>query len=1077
MKLKQKTNSILIYLLVFILCCFFKCIKLTGIFNMKFVGDNIGVLIVPSILSGNDWSGLVSNTAYYGWGYYIFFTPLFWVTNNPYVIYYFICIANVLMLGLLGMLIYHILIKYLGLANKLLAVAAAVLCINFAVIRASDFTNEVPAFLVVWLVAYFLIKCWMNSECRRKQILYTICLMLTLVWASTIHTRLLLLFPAVAAGVLFLYIIRKKWMVHPITFLVSFVLGIGLSYGIKNWIIHQIWGLSSINQLRNAELLRTDRLLNFSVSFKVILDIIISNLYKLTLETYGLFPICVFVIIYTFWEVISKGRKREKIELTLSEELALLLGVVYSAILFVTIAGLVINYGREITSGYKEGIENLRFIGLVYIRYYFIYFGPVFIAAIGLIKKRADKIVKNYHIVMTGVGVVICYILILVLPKLTETYVNYIYARFIANDTFRVNFVITSLFILGGLLLYNFLYQRKKEGLIVYFIVCIIMLRNCNWTADKFFVLKGPERGGAAIYEIYNSARKEISIPEEVYVSPESNALASIVFMLNDAVVKSGYPEDSRAESLLYSSTLYDENAERLMKKGYQVYHIAEREYLWVKGEELQERLEPYIENYLMESKDVQENLFLHNENMKIANYIYQKKDGYGAYYCINNPVNGSYIFEVETVPRNYVNEEIGGIEVYADGVLIEQKPLMTVNESEAVKVECQIDIYLVNTLEVKVYLYGGTVLKDLNMKYTCVNLDKLFGAYRESELIQMKEVMDNIEIKKPLYIVPEVQGQAGEFDFNLAERYLGKRIAGLYNERAEVCGDCFILLENDGKNNHIFDLVDSNLIVFRTRHYTLLISDNKENRTAVERTGIMPLSSGENINIDYFRIADGVYQNDVYNQLDYGLYQVEIDSSDIGRQRVRMDIIGGEYMTLNTSSKETCTAKFYLNEYTNMAFNLYEYYTLSEMDYTIYISRITDVYQPGHKVWFSKKGSYSLTNTWEIENWGQWSKATDNRIILPIADLGNLTLRMGLRSFIEQEVTIFANDKKIGTYQVGTVSMELSFEIPEEVLEEEYLILTIYSENIWNVDECWNNGDVRDVGLGFEYVELITER
>ncbi|MCM1495514.1 MAG: hypothetical protein NC089_06910 [Bacteroides sp.] len=1038
---------------------------------MKFVADNIGVCIVPSMLAGNDWSGLVSNIVYYGWGYYILFTPLFLLTNNPYVIYYFICITNICVIGLLGMLIYHILVKYFELTNKCLAVALAVLCTTFAAITASDFSNEVPALLAVWLVAFFLAKCCVNSQYRKKQIFYTVCLMFTLVWASLVHTRLFLLWLAVGIGVLFFYVIRKKWVVHPIAFGISFVLGFGLAQGIKKWMIYQVWGVSS-NNLRNAELLTSDRLINLSVSLKAAIDIIISNLYKLTMETYGLFPVCLFVIIFFIWGLFIRWKNKEKIDLSPREQLGLLFGVVYSVLLFVTIGGLVLNYGRGITSGYEEGIENAMFSGLVYIRYYFVYFGPLLVAAVGLIKSCIEK-VQKYHIVILGTAAVIFYVWLFVLPKLTGRYASYIYASFITDDTFRVNFVISGLLILGGLLIYNFLFQRKREAVIIYFVLCIIIVRNCNWSADKFFVLNGPERGGTAIYEIYNTARKEIVIPEEVYVSSESNALASIVFMLNDVVVKYGYPEDSNEECLLYSSSLYDENIEGLIKKGYQVYHIAEREYLWVKGEQLQNHLEPYIENYLMQTKEVRENLFQYDNNMKFANYIYQRKDGYAAYYCNKNPVNGLYNIEVEMKPCNYVSEELGFIEIYADGVMTEQMPIMAKNVLETGKVECQVEVYSVNALEIRVYLNGGTAVRELNMKYTCLNLDKPFGAYHDEELMQLGTIMDSIEINKPVYIIPEVQEGIGDFDFNLVERYLGQRIAGIYNGEDEGCEDCFILLENDEKNNHIFDFVDHNLIICRTENYTLLLSDTRENKMAVEHTEIIPLSSGEKINIDYFRIANGVYQNGIYNLLDYGLYQVEIDSSYIGQQEASVDIIGTEYMNVNTGSKEACTTEFFLNEPTDMTFNLYEYYTLHELDYAAYISRINNVYQPGNKVLFSRKGSYFLSNTWGIEDWGQWSKTTDNQIVLPLAAQNNLTLHLGLRSFMEQEVTIFANDKEIGTYDVGTISTELSIAIPEEVLEEEYLILTVHSESTWNVDEYRDNGDKRNVGLGFEYLEF----
>ena len=51
-KKKFYNNGLLPYLNVFFACCMLKFIRLLGFFNMKFVSDNFGILIVPSMIAG-----------------------------------------------------------------------------------------------------------------------------------------------------------------------------------------------------------------------------------------------------------------------------------------------------------------------------------------------------------------------------------------------------------------------------------------------------------------------------------------------------------------------------------------------------------------------------------------------------------------------------------------------------------------------------------------------------------------------------------------------------------------------------------------------------------------------------------------------------------------------------------------------------------------------------------------------------------------------------------------------------------------------------------------------------------------
>lgn len=391
MKNRKCTNGIgkWIYFLCFLLCVFMSCLDLNRTFEMKLVSDNIGSLALPATLAGRDWSGLLEGgIAYYGWGYYILFTPIFALTHNPVTIYTVVCAINIIVLGLISVLIFHIAAKFLSLGKSLYVVMLAVVSSGYVTFYAWNFTAELPSLLVVWLTAWLVLKAYSVADRKKAIIFYSALLALLITYSYNIHTRLIILLPAVIVACLFFYIVYKKWCIHFPTFLGASALGFLIARILKAEVINSLWNVSSMNELRNATINVGSYVDRFTGTFKVVLDIWLSNLFKLNLETYGILTICVIVIVVFFYKMFFKRDNDNLTENHLLSEKVFILLSVFGAALAGTIITIPLYYASSIAAGYNQGIENTQFSALTYIRYYYIYFGPIFVAVVTLIYKK-----------------------------------------------------------------------------------------------------------------------------------------------------------------------------------------------------------------------------------------------------------------------------------------------------------------------------------------------------------------------------------------------------------------------------------------------------------------------------------------------------------------------------------------------------------------------------------------------------------------------------------------------------------------------------------------------------------------
>ena len=1086
MKIQKSEKGIWVYFLVFFLCCAMKCLYLMGMFNMRLPADSYGGFFLASVLSGRDWGDLIHQTAYYGQVYYVLFTPLFWLTKNPYVIYYVICFVNIGVIGLTSVLVYHIFVKYINVADKRIAVALALLssgyCTNESYYYSDNpayFMNEVPALLAVWLTVFLIVKCYFNRMDGKRSIGHTILLVFVLCWAVLVHSRLLAIWPVVGCVVLLYFLIKRRWIVHPITFFTGSLLGICISQVFKKVLIAYLWGTGD-RTLHNSVLITStvERTIYGNISLKSIVDVTLSNFYKLTLDTYGLFPICIAVVIILCWRILSNVKNKDGYSMNQTDELAVLLLLIYGILLVGTVCGIWMNFGTAITQNTDYESANHYYRFFYYIRYYFIYFGPILCSSIYLLVKHIEWFRKRLDISVYSCIIFSTYVMIFVLPRmLGDHYNKFILGSFLKGETHKANFGITILILVVFVLLGCFLIKKGKTNLFLYPVLLVTILSGWNISGDSFFKLLEPKQGGAAIYEILTEAGEAVNIPENIYVSDNIDALRSLQFMLNKCSIKYGMPDEEEEQAMVFTSSFNQENIDYLLRQGYQVYHLDSMEYLWIRGKELQECLQPFIVDYLMKQKDIPADCFVYSDTtVKIGKFIYQMREG-RTVYSKKNPVDGTYQLDYTIEPVYSKEDEFGYIEVFLDEQQVLQYPLCISEIMDDGHVKKTFNVNNNETLEISVVLYEHVFVKRMQTSITCLDSTRQFGINAESELAGIKRVMSRIDSSYPIYIISCGDTYQKDSDFSYAEKVLNKKIEGVIpSAQSKTCTkNGFILLEKDEKNKLIFELVDNYEIIYCTSNYTLLLYKNERNANLLKQNEIEPLSNEGKINIDFFRMRKGRLYNDVENYLNAGMYQVEIETSkNRWNQKcvqLNVEVNGSVYKSTNNNES---AALFWADDETAFAFNLYDYYTVDRNDYVAYISKWNTPYQSGDNILFSDRNTQCYTtNLSGAEVWGRWSLATENQIIIPVSYQESITVDLGVRSFQGQQISIYAGDIFIGEYSIGMNSMEISMDIPQEALIEDYLVLNIISEDTWNIDAYLHSGDERNVGLGFEYLEI----
>ncbi len=257
--------------------------------------DDLGMLIIPSILAKYDWSGLIPNTAYYGFGYSIIYTPfLVLFRHNSYLFFQFIWGINAVFQSFTGIIVYRLLTKHYKMTNNLHSFFLSIIMSYMTYTAACRLENDCIMPLLTWIILYIITILYEEKANPKRQFYYSLLLILVLSYTLSIHSRSFIYWIGAGAIIIFVRLTQKRWIVNVPVF---FLCGIGFYAAITvliRYIQNNLWGTTNVTNSTSVigDMITEGALslLSFS-SIKALISLISSNLYAITQYTNTFFLI------------------------------------------------------------------------------------------------------------------------------------------------------------------------------------------------------------------------------------------------------------------------------------------------------------------------------------------------------------------------------------------------------------------------------------------------------------------------------------------------------------------------------------------------------------------------------------------------------------------------------------------------------------------------------------------------------------------------------------------------------------------------------------------------------------------
>ena len=401
-------NLIIAELIVFVP----KIIVLLQAIPFADIRDELAMLAVPAHLAGCDWSGCMISASYYGFGFFVIFTPLFWMNMDIVWIYRIILFATAVLEGVIPVIIQYILYHYFNITSSRKVIIITIVGSFITINPLYNLVNEHILAIIVWMITLIAIKL-VYADTKKNRQINTFLLVFFLLYGLFIHTRFSVVIIAICLAVPIYRFVYKKWLISPIW---AVILGVG--YIISKFIIQivqkAVWG-------------GTD-LINASVSFPKIGNVSLLQLcfgfLKVMLGNLGTFIIYsaasgIFVIGASMCFLFQFGIKGKR---SGNKEKAIFFVL---CIFLLSAGGVLTAMGLQNMKSFAvltEGEKIYAIKILTYLRYYLVFLIPVFFVGMILFFEYT-YLYKGTYIIsfFFMIGILVLWINIIA-PDVSNTY-------------------------------------------------------------------------------------------------------------------------------------------------------------------------------------------------------------------------------------------------------------------------------------------------------------------------------------------------------------------------------------------------------------------------------------------------------------------------------------------------------------------------------------------------------------------------------------------------------------------------------------------------------------------------------
>lgn len=582
--------------------CFFS-------YPANFPGDEVTTAASAATAYGLDWSNVLSIGKYYGQGFSILFTPLFYITNNPITIFRIMNMTFALLQALNSLIAFHCLRKYFKVDNYVYLIVCSIGCSFLVETRATIISNEHPLLLLCWLIAWILLILESSMDNKKKRIKYTILLVLILVYSLTLHTRAVTLWIALGVCVVFYFWVYRKWIVSLPVFAVLGISGTVIGGIAIAYIQQTIWAANGSSSLENSHFnidLSNFLLLSKVTSWQAWVNIIIGQINNVYFISCGMAIIGIVVLCKLFWDGLL--RRQEIINGPDSNMLSkfILIGSFFGAAIILTIGGQSISWLPGASEGVIAGFGSKAygFKAFIYFRYFGLYTGPLLMLTFAYLYLYKAKIMSYCKTATVVMFLLQAYFTICIVPYIynfqeyTTTQFRPFVFFLIGRKTNVYTFLGASIVAFVIWIVTWFCYHRKNiiipalivTGMLIYQYASLTLHYDYHYQTRRYNSVNSS-------YELMTKLEKNKAVPKDIYVIPDvtstSNAPFFIYqFYLNHYTVSPSLPDASLTEAIAF---YLEPDYEYLMNLGYECIQLDNNEYIYIKGETLQPIIEAAI--------------------------------------------------------------------------------------------------------------------------------------------------------------------------------------------------------------------------------------------------------------------------------------------------------------------------------------------------------------------------------------------------------------------------------------------------------------------------------------------------
>lgn len=237
----QNKESLFVVILLLCFCGY----NISRSYGFVLFPDEFGYWAYASMLTGYDWSDIVSLGSYYSYGYSLILFPIFVLCKNAVIAYRMAIAVNFILLGVCFFIwkkLIEKLFEHIGEKRKNFYAAIAVFYPSWL------FYGRITLAEIVIVTLYAAICLLLYDYLEYNRMSTLIILVLALVYIHFVHMRTIAVLIACVITLVIYYAMKKNRIKQCITFLGLIAIIFLLGYGLKEWITGNIYAASdSVN--------------------------------------------------------------------------------------------------------------------------------------------------------------------------------------------------------------------------------------------------------------------------------------------------------------------------------------------------------------------------------------------------------------------------------------------------------------------------------------------------------------------------------------------------------------------------------------------------------------------------------------------------------------------------------------------------------------------------------------------------------------------------------------------------------------------------------------------------------------